>query len=434
MMLCRLTRMSGNECMKRKSVFQKTKTIQSLLLATLLFSVPLTNTQATETGANNHFLGGIIPVGRWAAVLSNRYRTTTERFDDDGNRESLAAESDGLVLDSQVIPLLAAFGAGASLGDVSLDAKLNQRRHDLTIGYGLSKNITIGFSIPYGVNTTTADFDILGGNMASNPFFDPGQPISVTNPPVVPIGTFGTTSPIGTAGVQQVLADPIYGYQYKPVSSTRVSGYGDPIIGLRWRLLKDADSSLIFTPVLRLGLSEENDPHNLMDVALGDGSDDVRLQLEYLTRLTHGFDTRLRFRYTWQLPDTVTARAHSETEYLVPFSRTEELDRDLGDITEAYVELGYSSNNWRWFSGLNLLRKKSDDYDSPTNQNVSGLEDETIHEEDILSIGVSWSGIQQWRNKKLPFPLSVKAAYNTHTSGRNRLDRDDIQLVLTAVF
>jgi len=77
---------------------------------------------------------------------------------------------------------------------------------------------------------------------------------------------------------------------------------------------------------------------------------------------------------------------------------------------------------WRWFSGLQILRKKSDDYDSPTNQDVSGLEDETIHEEDILSIGMSWSGFQHWRDKKLPFPLMLKAAYHTHVSGRNRLE------------
>ena len=435
MTLCRLTNVLGNECMKRNSVFQKTRKIQTLLLATLLISAPLSNALATEaSNANSHFLGGIVPVGRWAAVLDTRYRSTTERFDNKGNREGLAAEVDGLALDSQVVPLLASFGAGASLGDVSLDAKLDQRRHDLTIGYGLSKNITVGFSIPYGRNTSSADFDILGGNMASNPFFDPVQPISVTNPPVVPVGTFGTTDPVGTAGVQQILADPIYGYQYKPVKTARTTGYGDPIIGMRWRAYKDADSSLIFTPVLRLGLSEENDPDNLMDVALGDGSDDIRLQLEYLTRLTKSFDTRLRLRYTWQLPDTVTTRAYSKTEYLVPYSRTEELDRDLGDVTEAYAELGYSNNNWRWYSGLNVLRKKSDDYDSPSNQDVTGLEDETIHEEDILSIGFSWSGIQHWRNRKLPFPLSVKAAYNTHLSGRNRLDRDDLQIVLTAVF
>jgi len=99
-----------------------------------------------------------------------------------------------------------------------------------------------------------------------------------------------------------------------------------------------------------------------------------------------------------------------------------------------YAELGYSNNSWRWFSGLNLLRKKSDDYDSPTNQDVSGLEEETTHVEDIISIGVSWSGVQQWRNKKLPFPIKLKAAYNTHLSGRNRLDRDDILIVLTTVF
>lgn len=435
MTMCRLTKLFGKECMKRNSVLNKIKNNLPLLFILPLVSIPLTNLKAAEpTGANSHFLGGMVPVGRWAAVLDTRYRTTTERFNDEGKRESLAAEVDGLTLDSQVVPLLASFGAGASLGDVSLDARLDQRRHDLTIGYGLSKNITIGFSIPYGRNTSSANFDILGGNLASNPFFDPGQPISATNPPVVPIGTFGTTDPVGTAGVQQILTDPIYGYQYKPVKTARTTGYGDPIVGLRWRLFKDEESSLIFTPVLRFGLSEENDPDNLMDVALGDGSDDIRLQLEYLTRLAKNFDTRVRVRHTWQLPDSITTRAYSETEYLVPYSRTEKLDRDLGDVTEAYAELGYSNNNWRWFSGLQILRKKSDDYESPSNQDVSGLEDETTHEEDILSLGFSWSGIQHWRDKKLPFPLSVKAAFNTHISGRNRLDRDDLQFALTAVF
>ena len=117
--------------------------------------------------------------------------------------------------------------------------------------------------------------------------------------------------------------------------------------------------------------------------------------------------------------------------FVTYFTKTNRLDIPG---TNQQTQSIFRIKRWLCFSEQQLLRKKSDDCDSSTNQDVSGFEDETIHEEDILSIGMSWSGFQHWRDKKLPFPLMLKAAYHTHISSRNRLDRDDIQLVLTAVF
>lgn len=423
------------------------KIINSYRIATLLvFSFLITATfpfittaraaQTTETSGtqDGHFLGGMVPAGRWATAFSTTFRRSTERFNDDGKRESLTADTDGLTLDSQVVPLLASFGAGASLGDVSLRATLHERRHDLTVGYGLSEDITIGVSIPYGRNETSVNFKMLGGNLASNPLFDPSQPVSATNPPLVPLGTFGLTTPAGTAGVQQLLTSPAFGYQYKAIGTSQTTGMGDPLIGLRWRFYTDRVSRIIFTPVVRLGISEENDPDDLFDVPVDDGSTDVRLQLEYLRVLPQGFDARFRLRYTWQLADTVTSQAHAEGEYLVPDSRTEQLDRDLGDIAEGYLELGYHIDDWRLFGAIESMRKRNDDYSSSTGQDVSGLEAGTVQEEDLFSAGLSWSGIQQWRAKKLPLPLVLQVSSRTHLGGRNRLDRKEFNLAVTAVF
>jgi hypothetical protein len=414
----------------------KRPAVYSLLITIASLATPVTGAcaEGERKPPDEHFLGGMVPDEHWAAVFSTRYRTATERFNDEGERESLTADSDGLVLDSQVVPLLASLGADASLGTVSLSAELRERRHDLTVGYGISDNLTVGFSIPYGSNETKVDFDMLGGNLASNPFFDPSQPISATNPPLVPVDALGTTEPAGTAGVQQFLTNPIYGYQYKSISSTRTTGIGDPLVGFRWRFHADRFSRAILTPVVRIGMSEENDPDDLFDVPIDDGSTDVRLQLEYIRALPLNFDTRLRLRYTWQLPDTVTERARAEGEYLVPRSRTEELDRDLGDKAQAYLEFGYRSGDWRLFSALEAMRKGSDDYSSPSGQDVSGLEAGTTQEEDLFSAGISWSGVQAWRDKKLPLPLVLQAVYRKHLAGRNRPDREEFRLAVTAVF
>jgi len=411
--------------------------INSLLLASSvsILSLPfLAHAAGARPSTDAHFLGGMVPAGRWAAVIDNRYRTSTERFNNEGDRESLTEESDGLVLDSEVVPLLAGFGPGASLGTVSLNAKLRERRHDLTVGYGVTENLTVGFSIPYGSNETTVDFEMLGGNLAINPFFDSSQPISVTNSPLVPVGMLGTTEPAGTEGVQQILTDPIYGYEYDEIDTTRTSGMGDPLIGFRWRFYNDSVSRAILTPVVRLGMSDENNPNDLFDVAIDDGSTDLRLQAEYIRSLSRGFDTRLRFRYTWQFPDSITARAYAEGEYLVPQSRTEELDRDLGDMAESYLELGYHAGDWRLYGALEFMRKGSDRYSSPSGQDVSGLEANTEQEDDLISVGFSWSGVNSWREKKLPLPLLFQAGYRKHLSGRNRLDRTEYQLSITVVF
>lgn len=425
-------------CCRQLFIFEKIRStdVYSLLAVILILIGPYSFSHAEESSEspNIHFLGGMVPAGHWAAILDTRFRTSTERFNDEGKRESLTADTDGMALDSQVVPLLASFGAGASLGDVSLKAKLHERRHDLTVGYGLSENLTVGFSIPYGSNKTSVDFNMIGGNLASNPFFDPSQPISVTNPPLVPVGVLGTTSPVGTAGVQQIITSSTYGYRYESIGTTRTTGMGDPLIGLRWRFHADTTSQAIFTPVVRIGMSDENNPNDLFDVPIEDGSTDVRLQMEYIRVLLQGIDGRIRLRYTWQLADTVTARAYSDGESLVPYSRTETLDRDLGDIVETYVEFGYNSDDWRMFGSIDAMRKRSDDYSSPSGQNVSGLEAGTTLEEDILAVGLSWSGVRKWREKKIPLPLVFQVGYRSHLAGKNRLDRKEYQFSVTAVF
>lgn len=386
-------------------------------------------------GAEALFLGDIVPVGHWGARLETRYLTIDQYYNNKGHRESLTADLDGVALDAGTIPLLAAFGPGATLGTVDLQGRLEGLRHRLTVGYGLTPNLSVGAIIPFGIlKTRVGHFAIQGGNLALNPAFDPGQPIGTSNPPVVPVGTLGTTEPVGTEGVQELISNPIYGYAYERFESTQTSGLLDPSIGLRWRFYHGRQDSAYFTPSIRVGMTKQDDPDNLVDAQLDDGSNDLVLELGYSRLLGLGWDLRLQAKYTQQRPDKVTARVHGVNETLVPASRKEHVRRDLGDALESGVEGGYRSGDWRAHLALEFLRRGQDHYHSAKGSDVAGLEEDTRRSSDMWRLGVDWNGMRAWREGRLPLPLFVSVDVRRIYRATNVVDARDLFLTVTALF
>lgn len=411
---------------------------QQRLRACALLAFPAMLQTGYVSGADTlqdpHFLSDMVPAGHWAARAEWRYGVSDDRYDERGERVPLAADLNGVDLNGAVVPLLAALGPGASLGSTDLTWKISGVRQRLTVGYGVSDDLTVGFILPYGTTHSHVDFAMLGGNLAANPLFNPTQPISPANSPLVPVGMLGTTTPVGTAGVQDLLSNPIYGYEYDPVGSVTVSGILDPSVGLRWRFLRGERYSLILTPALRIGMTERNDPDNLFDARLEDGSTDVEMAVDYLRRLNGRFDTRINVKYTWQTPDQYTARALAIGESLVPISRTEKLKRDLGDIAESTLELGYRIGAWRASAAVELSYQGATDYSSPRGQTVSGLEHNTDRFANNAYLGLAWSGVNAWRENRLPLPLFVSLAYRGTYRGENVVNSDNLYLTVTGIF
>ena len=182
-----------------------------LLTNYVLVAEELQDPQDTIPSAAAHGLEFLAPKDRFAVRLELRTNSYNKLFDKQGNLQDLGTPLNQVNLDSTVFPPLVPFGPGATLGLTHMETEVTAQQYEITAGYGLSDTITVGAIIPFGSVTTHANFSVTGGNIGFNPAFDPSLPVGGANIPLLPVGV-GGTAPLGTAGVQSLLSNPLFGY------------------------------------------------------------------------------------------------------------------------------------------------------------------------------------------------------------------------------
>lgn len=379
-----------------------------------------------------HALDTMAPQGRWAARLEMRSNGYDLWFDDRGRMRGLGGEFDRVDLNAGIFPALALLGPGATLGTTRLRSRVNIDFTALTMGYGISDDLTVGFILPYSHIHTGVGFAMSGGNVGFNPAFNAGLPIGPGNFPFAPVG--GPVAPMGSAGVQRLLIDPAFGYRYKPVGSVATSGIGDPTFGFLWRLYKGTHDSAVLGLGVHAGWARDDDPDDLFDVQASDGSTDLEARLEYFRALGAGWDLRLFARHREQTADRVTRRIPRPGEILAPFSTRERVERDLGDYREYDIELGHSIGAWRGSLTWHLYEKSGDHYRSSRGTDVSALEANTHIRADQWRAGLSWSGVGAFLRGALPLPIVVKLEMQDTYGGRNFPKVRDVYVQVTSFF
>lgn len=407
-----------------------------LLLTYLFVCIVFSSTARAEEklqSSSAHALDFIAPKGRWAARAEVRVNGYDKWYDENGDLVDLDRKYDGLDLGSNIFPSLSLFGPGMSLGKMTIDSKVENLFAELLVGYGLTDNLTLGMQLPFGRSLTAVDFSVSGGNIGFNPAFNPGVPIGAANFPFAPVGA-GATEPVGTEGLRKILTDPAFGYGYKRIEDTTVSGLSDPTVGILWRFHKGKNDSAILGIGVRFGLAGEDDPDNLLDVPLGDGSTDLRARLEYIRNMGAGFDVRFLMEDIIQTEDHVTVRVPAPGELLATSASKERVTRDMGDYFEYDVELGKSLANWRLSGTWHRYDKGSDRYRSGQGTDTSALEKNTSVRADQWRASISWSGVESWQQGDLPMPLIVKLEVQDTYNGINFPNVRDYYLRVTSFF
>ncbi len=402
-----------------------------LLLMLLWPTLPVRAADELPTAAA-HALTPLAPEGRWVARVELRRNGYDHRYNNAGERESLAAPFDQVALDRSIFPALALLGGGASLGTTSLTSKVAIERSEVTLGYGFAPNLTVGTIFTFGSTRNRVAFDLSGGNVGWNPAFDVHQAIGPTNFPFAPVGG-GALAPMDAAGLNQILVSPAFGYGYEALGTTSTSGMGSLLVGALWRSYEDAHTSVVWGGGYRFGLAEADNPDDLFDVPLDDGSDDWVGQVEYF-RHWGASDLRLMAKRTIQIKDQLEMRVPSSGQVLAQASSKERLDRDLGNFWEYDVELGHSWGNWRPLLTWHRWQKSPDHYTSPTGQNTAALEANTKIDTNQWRVAVSWSGIAAWRSGVIPMPLIARVEMQETYEGHNMVDVRDFYLTLTTIF
>lgn len=411
-------------------MFNKIHVLAALLIA---LCAALSARADSLPAASGHALDSMAPVGRWATRIELRMNSYDQWYDNDGKRRDLDAAFDGVKLDGAVFPALALLGSSATLGTSVLDTRAELQSMQMIFAYGLREDLTAGFILPFVKTRTRVNFSVAGGNVGFNPAFNPGMPIGPANFPFAPVGG-GATAPLGTAGVKQLLTDPAFGYGYAPVEESETSGLSDPTAGILWRFYKDQQSSALFGAGMRFGLAKGDSPDSLVDVPIGDGSNDIRLRLEYFRTLDSRFDLHLLAENFTQLADHVEMRVPQPGQLLAVASSKERLRRDLGDYQEYDIELGRRWGDWRAAATWHLYTKGADRYSSDRGTDARVLETNTKVRADQWRASISWSGINAWRLHQIPLPLIIKLEMQETYGGRNFPKVRDFYLQLTSFF
>lgn len=369
-----------------------------------ILGLACTSAPASDLAAPGALGADMLPKGQSAMRLEVRGSRADEQFDASGNRESLGADYDGLNLNNAVFPTLP---VGASLGVTDIHAEMRGSQTRMTMGFGISENVTVGFQLGYGEVTNHVNASVSGGNVPLPP---------------------GVSS---TDYVQSLLTG-VYGY--KPIQTSTWHSMLDPLIGLRWRFDKGENHATVFAPTLRIGVAKQADPDDLMQMVLGDGTTDILLGVLHTRKLSEHWDALLSAQYTIQLPDHVDARARSSNELLVPASRKERMRRDRTDPIELTADLGYSSGSWRFSGRLEYARGGEDEYTSPSGQDTSGLSANTDFYFLLGYLGVTWNGIPGYLRKDNSLPLIVSLTANTTLKAKNTAAPDSLYLTFTLPF
>ncbi len=412
-------------CIKRQLVF-------GLTFINLFINSAMAD-EAKISSSASHGLEFIAPQGRFALRIEFRQNGYDELYDQNSDKQALGSSLDNINLNSNVLPDLAVFGATASLGTTVFEAEVKTKRVELTLGYGLSDDLTIGVIIPFGKVTTQAKFNVEGGNIGFNPAFNSALPSSPTNPALLPVG-LGPTIPVGTTGVQSILSDPAFGFAYQPLKTTHWEGLGDPTLGVLWRVYKSPIDSLIIGGGIRFGLASDIDPDDLLQQPIDDGTTDLRARVEYYRDLSQGFDLKLAAEYTYQSEDKVTRRIAAPNDLLALESSKESLNRKLGNYQEIDIGIGKVIGDWRVSTTWHRYVKSSDSYQSSVSTDTSSLEKNTSLFANQWRATVSWSGIKAWQNGDLPLPLIIQLEIQKTYDAKNFPAVDDIYLQMTSFF
>ena len=395
-----------------------------LLLFTTLVSAEEIPTE------RQHALSTLAPKDKFVFRVEGKTRTTQYSYNNSGDRVRLGSDLNGVNLNQNIFSSLGIFGAGASLGTTASSMEFDSERGEISVGYGVTDDLTVGIIVPFGTVKNKVDFSVSGATLGNNPAYNPQLATSATNLPYLPTST-GVT-PFSTADVQTLLASPTYGY--KPIASTRTTGLADPTIGLLYQASKSKNSSLVLGAGVDIGIAKEDDPDNLVDVPINNGNSALRLRAEYYKNLAHNWDFFAKAEYGIEFEDSVTKRVPTQGEVLAPKSSTEKVKRDLGDYRSYELSVGKSVKNWRYAGRLYRLEKDADDYTSDIGTDVTALETNTAGYVNQWEAEVSWSGVEAWAKGNLFMPLIASVAYKDTFGGKNGLDWSELYFRVTTFF
>ena len=344
------------------------------------------------------------------------YQTVTDRFDPDGDKESVASDFNATI-DENVFPgVIPTF---TNIGDTVVDFDYDFRDLIINYQYGLTDRVTIGIMIPYYWNKTNlkeARVDTSGATQAVlDGLLGPGFPAGAA-----------TTDAVVTAFVLGAIESPPLSFE--PFESWDGGGLSDIEVGLRYQYFNDDIWRLAFTGGVRLPTGKTDDPDNLIDTEFGSGAAALLLRFNQDYVGIENLLLNLTLKYDWVLPDKETLRILDDPNLpLAPAANREKVDRDLGDTLAIELYGDWSVNeSWSVSTLYTWAVRQKDEIDGNLGLAYESMEDETDADHQALTVGVTYSTVSRYLEEKTGVPLEVSFSYETIFAGSNNYLQQDL--------
>jgi len=389
-----------------------------------IFALVIIASTAIQVGADS---AAVLPANVSRAYWDfYRYQPTTQRYNQDGDREDLAFPFTNAALDSSVLTSLAPLdplvGGTASIGDVSVAYQYDIDVLDAGYSYGVSDKLTVGLHIPYYwiTNNVDASFDSTSANVGLNPS---------TGTCCIPISAGGL--PMDTDDVQNLISSE---YGFNELETWKKEGIGDIELGMKYQLFVADRSAFAITSGLRIPAGYEDDADTLNDVPWSYGNYAVLLRLHYdyvisnlrspePKRLYQGVPTagdvvfNLTFRYDYMLADKKWMRIGDSPSQIFTNNR-EKVSRKLGDLFNIEVSAKYQVTRALALAGLYTYGfKLKDDISGNMGYNYESLEAYTDSSQHVIVVGASYSTLAAYSEKQFSVPMQIDIAFRNRFAG-----------------
>lgn len=385
---------------------------------------------------------GVLPKGVYNVNVGvYRYGEITERYNQNGDREALAADYNG-PLDSSVFtdlqlieasplgPLLG--GNPATFGDAVVDFDYRYRNAEFKLKYGVTDKFQIELEIPYfnAENRVNTNLDTATANIGINPLWETG--LDPFGSPFIPLGTGVGETPLTTANILDLVSDgldvnnnntiDVPGFGFKRFQSWKGSGIGDIVVSGKYKFHDEGDWIMAAKGGVRLGTGDVNDPDNLVDLGFGGGQNDILLGFAADYRGIDKWLLGLELGYNLQLSDKEVLRVPASVDQPVTLDK-EKVDRDLGDVVSLALS-GFYTITPEWSTGLTYKASKKfkDDVSGTMGFNYASLESETEVEEQSITVELTYSSVQRFLEQKAKIPYSVGLAYRNRFAGKDNVN------------
>jgi hypothetical protein len=390
----------------------------------------------------------VLPKGVFRGIVeSNFYLNVDKRYNPDGKVEDVAVDYNNRNLNSSVFPGLSAvesfFGmpaGSASIGTSQVHFDYGFQIVKFKLQYGVTDRLSAGVNIPYWwvTNKVKAQLNSSTATVGKNPFFNTITPLAV--PGTVPLTTNDVLNLLGPGlDITGNGTIEVPGFGFKRFGTWTGQGPSDIEAGFRYQYLRTRDWQLAFTGGVRFPSGRIDDPDNLTDYPFGTGAymllfhfnqdfvvsnlwkDAPALSPENARPYTEPGDLVLNgtFRYEVALPDKITKRVPSDVNNPITANK-EKVNRDLGDIFEFEGTAKYTV-----LKGLSLFGtflygfKLKDSVSGDKGFAYQSLEEETGRTEYVYKVGLTYSTVPLYAEKKFLVPLDVTFEYRNRFAGSN---------------